>query len=101
MRFRKYALIVMLGLSLPAMAQMTTLIESVEASTSVINVPTTPNGRLSFKPCAERCDADYISVRLTPETRFLVNGQAVSFAEFRMDFHNRSRGEDGLNAGSF
>ena len=95
MSFRKCALILLLGISMPAMSQLTTLVRSVEASTSVMNVPTTPSGRLAFKPCTGRCDADYISVRLTADTRFVVQGKAVDFSEFRRDFYNRRHSSDG------
>jgi len=87
--------VILLSMALPAMSQLTTLIESVEVSTAVVRVPTSLNGRMSFKPCESRCDADYISVRLTPETRFVVQGQATSFADFRRDFNNSRGGADG------
>ena len=95
MNVRKYAVIALLGLTLPVMAQLTTLIDAVEVSPAVISVPTSPNGRLSFKPCTERCDEDTITVRLTPETRYIVQGQAMDFAEFRREFFNRRSGTDG------
>lgn len=91
----KYSLLVILCLGMPALAQMTTLIEAVEASTSAIYVPTSADGNLRFKPCADRCDAEYISVRLQADTRFLVQGKVVSFADFRKDFYNLRRGTEG------
>lgn len=91
----KYSLLAILCLGMQAVAEMTTLIEAVEASTSAIYVPTSASGNLRFKPCAGQCDAEYISVRLQPDTKFLVQGKAVSFAEFRKDFYTLRRGKDG------
>jgi len=87
--------VVLLSIAAPAMSQLTTLIEAVEVSTSVVRVPTSLNGRLAFKPCEGHCDADYVSVRLTPETRFVVQGRATSFANFRRDFNNLRVGAEG------
>ena len=95
MKFGKYALILILGQSLPAMSQLTTLIEAVEASTAVITVPTSAHGRLAFKRCAKRCNAQTIYVRLTSGTQFVVQGHVVDFLEFRKDFYNLRRGKDG------
>ena len=91
----KYVLALALTFSLPAMSQLTTRIEAVETSTALITVPTSPNGRLAFKPCAKRCDAETVFKRLTPETRFVVQGQTVSFVDFRKNFYNQRRRTDG------
>ncbi len=88
-------IVITFGLSLPAMAQITTLIEAVEASTSVLSLPTTPNGRLLFKPCSERCDVQSISVRLTTNTQFVFQGKKMSFVDFRRDFFNLRRSTEG------
>jgi hypothetical protein len=95
MKFGKFGIIVMLVLAWPALAQLTTMVESLEASPSQIRLPTSPNGNLSFQPCAESCDAEYISVRLTPDTRFFVQGAAVKFIDFRRDFYNMRLRTDG------
>ena len=95
MNIGKYVIVLALAFSLPAMSQLTTRIEAVEASTEVITVPTSPNGRLAFKPCAKRCDAETIFKRLTPETRFVVQGRAVNFVDFRKVFYNQRRRTNG------
>jgi len=95
MKIGKYGIIVMLVLAWPALAQLATMIESVEAAPSQIRLPTSPNGNLSFQPCSESCDAEFISVRLTPDTRFLVQGAVVKFIDFRKDFYNLRQREDG------
>lgn len=91
----KYSLLAILCLGMSAAAEMTTIIEAVEASTSVIYVPTSADGNLRFKPCADRCDAEYVSVRLQASTKFKIQGKLVSFAEFRRGFYNLRRGKDG------
>lgn len=94
MDLRKIYLIVALSLSGLVNADVVTVVNAVETVTSNISVPTSPNGRLMFRPCDTACDAKFIAVRLTPETRYSVNGQAMSFTDFRREFFNRRRGGD-------
>ena len=84
-----------LALSLPAAADVVTVMEAVETTVGNINVPVSNNGRLAFKPCAGDCTADYLSVRLTPETAYAVRGKAVDFGFFRKAFYDRRRSIDG------
>jgi hypothetical protein len=42
--------------------------------------PATPNSRVSFTPCP---DCERQSVRVTPETRYSVNGKAMELTDFR------------------
>jgi hypothetical protein len=86
MKSSKWLAVLALALSGAAYAQITTQVRAVEASTSVINFPTAPNGNLSFKPCAERCDQDYINVRLAESTQYVSQGRTVTFDEFRNAF---------------
>lgn len=90
-----YVIILAAFLTTSAAAQLTTLIESVEASTRLINLPATQSGRLTFKPCSEECDSDYISVRLTANTRFISQGTQVEFKDFRRDFFNNRYAQRG------
>jgi hypothetical protein len=50
-----------------------------------MNVPTSENSRLMFKPCE---DCEQIDVRLTASTRFFVSGKQMPFAEFRREFNS-------------
>ena len=86
--------ILVLALCGSATADIFTVVDVVETSMANVNVPTSTNGQLTFKPCAEACDAEFISVRLTPETRFVVHGQHVNFADFRREFYKLRRGDD-------
>ncbi|MDZ7644011.1 MAG: hypothetical protein U5K76_07210 [Woeseiaceae bacterium] len=94
MKIRLSLLFFALAISLPGWAQLTTVVRAVEMSTANINVPTTPNGRLMFKPCSDTCDAAYQSARLTPDTSYEVNGERLDFIGFRNAFNNLQRGED-------
>lgn len=94
MDFQKLIAIVALFLCSGAAADIFTVVDYVETSAANVNVPTSTNGQLTFKPCADTCDAEFVSIRLTPETEFLVRGKRVSFAEFRQAFSQLRRSED-------
>jgi len=94
MNFRKIVMALALALSGLAAADIVTVVDAVETVATNVIVPTSTNGRLLFRPCADNCDDPYRSVRLTPETRFVVRGQSMNFVDFRKYFYNlRSRGE--------
>ena len=94
MNFCKWIAVATLAASLPATADIVTVVEAVETSTSNINLPVSDNGRLSFKPCAGECAEEFVAVRLTPETRFVTNEGAVAFHLFRKAFMNIRPGTD-------
>lgn len=83
-----------LAICMSAAADVVTMVEAVETLTANINVPTSTNGRLMFKSCSDKCDDDFISARLTPETQFVFNGQRMLFVDFRQNFFNLNRGGD-------
>jgi hypothetical protein len=86
MKLRKLLLIVVLGISSLAAADVVTIVDAIETDTSNISFPSTANGRLMFKPCADECDKKFIAAKLTPETKFVVRGQTVDFSDFRSAF---------------
>ena len=90
MNIRKALIAVLLCLTLPAAAEIVTLIDAVETSTANLSVPTASNGNLSFKPCADGCD-EIIRVRLTPETSYVLNGVSMDFMDFRREFYKLRR----------
>lgn len=94
MNIRLSVLVLALAIAAPAMAEIFTEVRAVEVTTSNINVPTSQNGRLTFRPCAGTCDAVFESARLTPETRFRVNGEVTDFNGFRRAFFNLASGKD-------
>jgi hypothetical protein len=83
--------VLVLALCGSATADIFTIVDAVETSTANVNVPTSTNGQLTFKPCAEACDEEFISVRLTPATQFVVRGQQLNFADFRREFYKLPR----------
>jgi len=95
MNIRKVFLILALTFGGYAVADIVTAINAVETVTSNISVPTSPNGRLMFRPCGGECEEKFITVRLTPETTYVVAGEAVDFLGFRQAFYNLRRGSDG------
>lgn len=76
----------MVGATLPAAAQLVTLVDAVELSPRNIILPGSVNGMVTFRTCDDGCDEEYSRARLTPETRFYVGEQAVRFDDFRQDF---------------
>jgi len=86
--------ILVLALCGSATADIFTVVDFVETSTANVNVPTSTNGQLTFKSCAEACDAEFISVRLTRETRYVIHGQQMNFVDFRREFYKLRRGYD-------
>ena len=94
MHFRRILPLVVLFVCGSTAADIFTIVDVVETSTANVNVPTTINGHLTFRPCADQCEADYVAIRLTPETQFVVRGQPVSFADFRRAHAAMRAGKD-------
>ena len=101
MEIRKILTILALAICGSATADIFTIVEVIEASTANINVPTSTNGHLTFKPCADDCDEEYMAIRLTPETQFIIRGQQVNFVDFRRIFNDVRRGKDDYALVSF
>ena len=69
-----------LALAFPATADFVTSARAYELALSDVTVPPSQNSKLMFKECD---DCDYMSIRLTPETQFKINGRSVRFDKFR------------------
>ena len=69
-----------------ATAQFDTLVRAVEIAPSNIILPPSNNGMMTFRPCAEACDADHERVRVTPSTTYSVDGASVKWEDFRKAF---------------
>ncbi len=94
MEFRKLLTILALTLCGSATADIFTVVDVIETSAANINVPTSTNGHLTFRPCADECDESFMAIRLTPGTQFIVRGQQVKFADFRRIINDARRGKD-------
>ena len=71
---------ILLMLAIPAAADFVTSARAIELVLSDLTVPVSQNSRLMFKECD---DCDYMSIRLTPNTQFKINGRSVRFDKFR------------------
>lgn len=91
MKIKTTLICTLLLVSLSAAAEFTTVSQAYEIALSNFRVPATPSSGVIFKQCAE-CDAR--TVRVTPKTRYEVNGQPVTLKEFRKSvFGIRNRAE--------
>lgn len=80
MHIRKLLVALLITFSLSAAADFETIEEGYEVALSNMSVPVTSSGSLVFKECLD-CDAK--AIRMTPHTRFVVNGRTVALKEFR------------------
>ena len=89
MTFRNgYLALVATALTLPAgviAAELKTLVDAIELSPSNIILPSSVNGTVTFLPCAGECEKEHRRARLTPDTRFTVDGKSVKFDVFRQN----------------
>ncbi len=80
MHIRKILIATLLLISLPVAAEFRTVKLAYEVPLNEFNVPVTRNGIISFRQCP---GCATVEGRLTPDTRFLLNGNAVELKEFR------------------
>lgn len=80
MHIRNLLVALLMTFSLSAVADFVTVEEGYEVALSDMTTPVTSSGSLVFKECA---DCDSRMIRMTRNTRFIVNGQTVGLKEFR------------------
>ena len=80
MHSRKLLVLALLGLSLAAAADFTTITEAYEIVLSDLRLPGGENGTLTFKQCSD-CEAQ--TLRVTGKTRYLINDRDFALAEFK------------------
>jgi len=80
MHFQRLLALIILGLSLSAAADFRTTMEVWEVELSNLTLPASEGGTLAFSDCAD-CDSQ--TIRVTPATRYTVNGRDVLLADFR------------------
>jgi len=91
MHIRQLLVTLLITFSLSAAADFTTTEEAYEIALSDMTTPVTSAGSLVFKECA---DCDSRMIRMTRNTRFIVNGRTVVLKEFRkqvFQVNDRSR----------
>lgn len=91
MHIQKLLVLVLLGLSLSAVAGFTTITEAYEVAVRDLRLPRYEGGTLTFKQCAD-CEAQ--TVRVTHGTRFVINGHSVKLKEFRKSLSQVSNRAD-------
>ena len=80
MRLKVFIAAMMLGLAVPAAADYVTIEQAYEVALSEVRLPGSETGTIAFKPC-ETCD--FLTKRVDGNTRWLINGKAVSLQRFR------------------
>lgn len=78
--YRKLLILVLLGLSISATADLTTITAAYEVAVTDLRLPVSDNGTLTFKQCPD-CDAQ--TLRVSGKTRYLLNERNVGLAEFK------------------
>jgi len=93
-RIALIAMAAALGLAQAASAEspFPIVVKAYEAELRSMRLPGSTNGTLSFKPCS---DCDYMTVRVSPNTRYEANGEVYPLADFRqalaaLDDRNRT-----------
>jgi biopolymer transport protein ExbD len=71
---------VVLVFSMTAYAQGVPPSKTFEVSIFSVRMPVSENGTISIRECDE---CDYHSLRVTPDTRYLLNGEAMKLDRFR------------------
>jgi hypothetical protein len=80
MHIRTILAAMLLGLSLPAASEFTTIERAYEVPLSLLRIPASTSGAVMFSECAE-CES--FRVPLTGNTEFIVNDKAVLLRDFR------------------
>ena len=80
MHTQKLLVLIFLGLSLTAAADFRTITEVHEVNLIFLRLPGTASGTLSFAECAD-CDSQ--TIRVSPATRYVINGRTLSLADFK------------------
>lgn len=95
MPFRPFLLISILAVSPLAVADFSTIAEAYEVSLTNLRLPLSTTGSVKFKRC-DKCNDE--SIRVTVETRYLLNGAEIDLDELRMTLRSENMTETG-NAG--
>lgn len=80
MKTKSFLIAALLSLSLSAAADFTTIAEVHELALSDVRIPATPSSGIVFRDCA---DCEMQVIRVTPSTRYTINGTAYDLKEFR------------------
>ena len=82
MHIRKLLILVLLGLSLSAAADFTTIAEVYEIDLTDLRLPGTEGGTLAFKQC-EDCEVQ--TLRVSGGARYVLNDRDFALAQFKKE----------------
>jgi len=80
MKFKTLLVLALLGLSISVTANSQTVSRAYEIGIENFRAPGTANDMAVFRRC-DTCDR--LSVRATPDTNYVVNGESVTLKKFR------------------
>lgn len=72
-------------LTVPAVADFKLITEGAETVLGEVRLPRNDRGTIAYRPCEE---CDFVTRRVAPDVRWEINGQAVTFPEFRKRTEN-------------
>lgn len=81
MHIRKLLALALIGLSLSAAADFTTVTAAYEIALSDLRLPGSATGTVTFKECAD-CEAK--TVRVTGQTNYIIDGRNLDLADFKV-----------------
>jgi hypothetical protein len=79
MKLKLFIIAMCLGMALPVTADVVTTGEVYEVALSDLRLPSSESGTIAFKECSA---CAYMTKRVGADTRWLVNGRAVSLEKF-------------------
>lgn len=89
------AIALILGCSISAGAQSLPMTKTFEVSIFSVRMPVSESGTISIRECE---DCDYHSLRVTPDTQYLINDKALKLDKFRQALAEmRQRGDTTVN----
>ena len=80
MQIRKLLVLILLGLSLSAAADFTTITEVYEIDLTNLRLPGTEGGTLAIRECD---DCELQTLRVSATARYVLNDRDVTLAEFK------------------
>ena len=80
MKIRMIIATIALAIALPAAAQFRTIQQAYEVELTDLRLPQSDSGTLGFKTCEE---CDFVTKRITADTRWVLNGKSMSLRKFR------------------
>lgn len=80
MKIRIFIAALILAIALPAAAGFRTVQQAYEVELVNLRLPQSENGTLGFRTCEE---CEYLTKRISADTRFVLNGRSMSLQKFR------------------